>query len=115
MQGIDLHIGRASVFIAVKNLLESLPTIERAEDAALRVWPIRMSGHCHEEPVGVPRIDRELRDLLPIAQAEMRPRLPCVRRLVNSIANREIRTVQSLAAADVDHLWVRERHRERAD
>src|SRR5438132_11713436 len=45
----------------------------------------------------------------------MRPRLACVSGLVDAIADRQIGTVQSFAAADIDHVRVRRRDGYRTD
>src|SRR2546423_56911 len=74
-----------------------------------------MSGDRNQYVVGVARVDGDLRDLLAIAQAEMRPRFTCVSGFVNAITDREIGTVQSFTAADVNHIRVRRRYRDGAD
>ena len=47
---------------------------------------------------GIARVHDDLRNLLAIAQAEVRPCLARVGRLVDSVAGREIGTLQALAA-----------------
>src|SRR4029453_8757952 len=67
------------------------------------------------QPVGVTRIDDDLRDLLAIAQSKMGPRLPRVRRLVDAVAGREIGTLEAFPAAEVDAVRVRRSDGNRAD
>ena len=74
-----------------------------------------MAEYRDEEAVGILRIDRDRRNLLTVAQTEMRPRRTGVGRLVDAVADRQIRTLQSLAAAGIDDVWIARRHRERAD
>jgi hypothetical protein len=50
-----------------------------------------MTERRHEQPVGVPGIDGDLRNLLRVAQAQMRPRLPRISGLVDAVADGEIR------------------------
>src|SRR6476660_4239021 len=59
-----------------------------------------------EEFVGVARIDGDLRNLLAVAQAEMRPCLAGVDGLVNSVARREVGTLQPFSAARVDGIGI---------
>ena len=64
---------------------------------------------------GIARVDDDLRDLLAVAQAEVRPRLAGVGGLVDAVAGREVGALQPFAAADVDDVRVRRRDRDRAD
>ena len=64
---------------------------------------------------GIARVDGDLRDLLAVAQAEMRPGLAGVGGFVDAVADREIGTLQSLAAADVDDVRIGRRDGDRAD
>ena len=92
-----------------------LAAVGRAEDAALRVRAVRMAEHRDEDAVGIARIDGDLRDLLAVAQAEVRPGLAGVGGLVDAVADGEVGALQAFAAADVDDVRVRRRDRERAD
>ena len=65
-----------------------------------------MPGHGHEKSVGIFWIDSQLRDLLTVAQSQMRPRLACIDRFVDSIADRKIRPMQSFTAADVNDVRI---------
>ncbi len=74
-----------------------------------------MPHHRHEEVIGVARIDRDLGDLLPVAQTEVSPRFPGVRRFVNAVADGKIGPMQTFAASDVDNIRIGNRDRQRAD
>ena len=74
-----------------------------------------MSSDCDEQPVGIARIDCHLRNLLAVAQAEMRPRGSGIGGLVDAVANGEVRTMQPFAAAYVNNLRIRGRHNNRAN
>ena len=74
-----------------------------------------MPGHRDEESIGIARIDRDLRDLLAVAQAEMRPGFARVGRFVDAVADGQIGPMQAFAAADIDDVRIRNRHRDRAD
>jgi len=65
-----------------------------------------MTGYGHKDAIRIFWIDSQLRDLLTVAQSEMRPRLACVSRFINAVADRKIRPMQSFAAADVNHVRV---------
>src|SRR5579864_3562656 len=64
--GINLDISPANVFVLVEDLLEALPAISRPKNAALRVGPIGMPGHSHQQFVRITRINSNLRNLLPV-------------------------------------------------
>jgi len=65
-----------------------------------------VSGDGDEEPVGVARIDRELRNLLAVAQTEVRPGFARVSRLVDAVSDRQVWSMQTFAAADVDDVRI---------
>ena len=112
---IEREIRSAGVLVFREHLLEGAAAVGRAIDAALRAWPVRVTEDRGEQPVGVARIDDDHRDLLPIAQAEVRPRLAGVGRFVDAVAHRQIRPRQPLAAADVDDVRVGRRDGDRAN
>ncbi len=68
-----------------------------------------------EQPIRVARIDDNLRNLLAVAQAQMRPSLPGIRRLVDSVARGQVGPWQTFAAADVDDIRIGGRDCNRAD
>ena len=72
---IDRDVGAAGVFVLVEDPGPVLAAVVRAENAALFARPVGMAEHGGEHAVGIARIDGERRNLLPVAQAEMRPRL----------------------------------------
>ena len=84
---IDLHVARAGVFIAIQNAFEIFPAIERSIKAAFFVRSVGMTGHRDENALCIFWIDSELRDLLTVAQTEMRPRLSGIDRFVNPVAD----------------------------
>ena len=92
-----------------------LPAVGRSKDAALLVRAVRMPEHGDEQPVRVARVDDDLRDLLAVAQAEMRPGRAGVDRLVDAVAGGEVGPLQAFAAADVDDARIGRRDRDRAD
>ena len=65
-----------------------------------------MPEDCGENFVGITRIDRERRDLLAIAQAEMLPGLARIGRFVNAVADGKIGAVQSLAAGGINNVGI---------
>ncbi len=113
--GIDQHVDSAGVRILVEDAMEGLASVQRAEDAALLVGPVRVAEHGHEEAVGVFRIDRDLRDLLAVAQPEVPPGKPAVDRLVDPVASGKIGPLQSFAAGDVEDVRAGGGDRERPD
>src|SRR5207249_2665721 len=55
------------------------------------------------------------RDLAPLVQAEMAPRPAAVGGLVDAVACGEVRPLEALAAADVDHVRARRSDGDRTD
>lgn len=74
-----------------------------------------MPEYRDKKALRVARIDGHVCNLLSVTQAEMRPGFTGVGRTVYSVADSEIGALQALAAADVDHIRVARRNRERAD
>ena len=66
-----------------------------------------MARDGHQNLVGIPRIDGDLRYLLAIAQAKMGPGLAGVGRFVNAVSHGKIRTVQPFPATDINHVRIR--------
>lgn len=56
--------------------LESTPAVGGTKNPALRVGPIRMTEHRHQQPVRIARIDRDARDLLSIRSPKCSQVLP---------------------------------------
>ncbi len=65
-----------------------------------------MAGDRDEKAVGIVRVNRHLRNLLPVAQPEMRPGRAGVGGFVDAVADRQIGTMQSLAAGDINDIWI---------
>ena len=95
---VDDDVDAPRVLVAVQHLRERSPAVGRPEDAALGVGPVGMAEHGDEDAVRVARVDRDLRDLLPVAQAEVRPGGAGVARAVDAVAGGEVGTLQALAA-----------------
>ena len=74
-----------------------------------------MPEHGDEQPVGVGRVDVDLRDHLRVVKAKVRPRLARVSRLVHAVARRQVGANDSGARADVDDVRVGRRHGNRAN
>ena len=100
----DVH--GAGVLVAIEDLLEGLASVRRPEEAALRTRAVRTAQHGHQQAVGIARVDRDLRDLPALAQAEVAPGASAVRRLVDAVARGEVGPLQPLAAADIDDVGI---------
>jgi len=74
-----------------------------------------MAERRDEHAIRVPRIDDQRADLPRIAQPEMRPGPAGVGGLVDAVADRQIRTLKSFAAADVDDVRIGRRDRDGAN
>src|SRR5258708_5951978 len=69
-----------------------------------------MAEHCHEQPVRISWIDGDLRNLLAIAKAKMRPGLAGVDGFVDAIADGKVGPLQAFAASHVNNVRVRRRY-----
>src|SRR5205823_3427662 len=112
---IDGHFDAARVLVAVQDLVERLAAIGGAENAALGVRSVRVAEDGDEEAVRIVRVDGDGRDLLAIAQTEVRPRRAGVGGLVDAVAGGEVGALQPFAAADVEDVRIRRRDGDRAD
>ena len=65
-----------------------------------------MSGYRHQQTIGIARIDRDLRDLLAVAQAEVRPGPAGIRRFVNAVTDGKVGAMQTFAASGVDDFGI---------
>src|SRR5262249_23460753 len=72
----------------------------------LGVRAVRVAERGDEQASCVHGIDRDLRNLLRVGQAEMCPRGARVNGLVDAIAGREIRAVKAFAGPDVDDVRI---------
>jgi len=86
-----------------QDFLECLAAVGGAIHAALFVRPIRMTGNGGKNFIGIARINGELRNLLALAKAKMRPGLACVGGFVDAVADGEVRPVQPLTAPDINN------------
>ena len=112
---VDVDVVPARVLVLVEHLLKGLAAVERSEDAALLVRPVRMAERSDEQAVGVARIDVDARDLLGVVETEPGPRPSRIGGLVDAITRREVGPVQTLAAAHVDDVRIGRRNRDGAD
>ena len=68
-----------------------------------------------EYAIGIQRIDQDRADLPRVAETEVLPGAAGVDRFVDPVADRQVGTLQPLAAADVEDVRVRRRHGNPAD
>src|SRR6185437_3639127 len=81
----------------------------------VRHWGRMVAQHRDEKPIGILRIDGNGRNLLPVAQSQMRPSCAAVGGTVDPIADGQVGTLQSLAAAGVDDVRIARRYGDRTD
>ena len=112
---IEHDVDGTSILILVEHLLERRAPVSGAKQSALRVGSVRMAHHGDEKPVRVARVHHDLRNLLPVAKAEVRPRLAGIGGLVHAVARREVRTLEPFATAHVDDVRIRGREGDGAD
>src|SRR5262249_18550890 len=107
---IDVDVLATGVGVLEQNAFESLAAVGGAEDAALFVGTVGMAERGDEEAIRIPRVYGNLRDLLCVAQPQVRPGGAGVRRLVDAVAYRKVRPGQAFAAADVQNVRIGWRH-----
>src|SRR5258708_19725718 len=106
---MDKYVGPANVRILVKNFFESFTAVSGAKDAALFVRAVGMAGHRHQYAIRIARVDCDLRNLLPVAQTEMRPGHSRISRFVYPVANRKFGTLQPSPPPHLNNIWFRTR------
>src|SRR5262249_18487438 len=104
--GIDEHVIGADVFVFPEDFLEALAAVGGAEDAALFVGSVGMSGDSRKDLVGVMGINGELGNLLALAKPQGCPGLAGIGGFVDAVANGEVRAMQPFAAAHVDNVRI---------
>src|SRR5262245_55892783 len=65
--------------------------------------------------IGIARVNSQLRNLLAVAQAEVRPSLAGVSGFVDAVADGEVGAMQPLAATDINNVGVGRRYSQRPD
>src|SRR5262249_10101132 len=90
LNSLRCHVLPLSGLAAVDALVESAPRARRAVAAEV--------GHEHD--VGIGRMNADLRDGVGVAEADVRPRLPRIRRLVDAVARQDVAAYARLAHAD---------------
>src|SRR6185295_3268911 len=63
----------------------------------------------HEHDVGIGRVDNDAADLLDVAEPDGAPGSSTVHRLEDAVADTEIRTMETLATADINDVRIRRR------
>ena len=94
---------------------ERRAAVERAIESAFGVRAERVPDGRDEKTLRIVRVDCDRLDLLRVAKSLVQPRRARIARHVNAVARREIRTAQTLAAADVDDVRIGRRDGERPD
>ena len=102
----ELQVRATRVLVLGEHLFKRQAAVRGAVDPSLGVRSIGVAEDRDKQPLGVPRIDDDARDLLPVAEAEVRPGRAGVRGLVDAVAGGEVGALQSFAGADVDDVRV---------
>src|SRR5580704_8178284 len=104
--GFKREVDGAGVFVFEKDALPRLAAIIRAENTALGICSVGMAQGCDEQTIGIVGIDQDATDLACILEADVRPRLPAVGRLVQAISARNRRAHVGFARANVNHVMI---------
>ena len=83
-------------------LCQRLAAVLCSENAALGVRPVRMSDRRDVDDVRIRRMNAHPPDLAAVGQADVRPRLSGVGRLVHAVAGGDVGAKARLAHSDVD-------------
>ena len=65
-----------------------------------------MPEHSYEDTIRLVRINENSANLQSVSQAQVLPGLAAIRRLVDSVSRREVRTPQSLSTADINDVRI---------
>ena len=113
--GVERNVERAGVLVAVEHFRPRIAAIGGAEDSTFRIRPVWMPEYGREHAIRIARIDDECGNLLTITKAEMRPVRTAVHGFVDAISRRQVGTLQSFTATDVNDIRCRGRDRDCAD
>ena len=109
------EIGAARVLVDEEDLAPGPPAVLGPEEPALAVPAEHVAERRDERDVGILRVDQDAPDRARIRQADPAPGGSAVVGPVHPVAGRDVVARLDLARADVDHLRVRWRNRERSD
>ena len=98
-----------------KTFVHVLATVARAKDSALLIRAKRVTQRRYENHVLISRIDYDRADLPRIFQPNVVPRFAAVDRFKDSGAVRRIAANRRFARADINHVVIGWRNRNRAD
>src|SRR6267154_4976128 len=85
--GVYLDARAARVLAALEHRNPSPAAIDRPIDASAGARPIGMTQDGREYPVGILRVDGEVRNLLCIVERQMHPRFAAIRRPVDAVSH----------------------------
>jgi len=89
--------------------------IGRPEQSAVAAGSPKRASRCHENDLGIRRIDDHAPDVLGRLEAHVRPRFSAVLRLVDAVAPRCAALIVRLAGADPDDVGIARRDRDVAN
>ena len=112
---IDRDVDAACLGVAKQLPLPGLAAVGALEDAALFAGHAVFAERRDEDDVRVGRMDADLRDRLRLAEADVRPRLAGVRRLVDAVAGLDVAADARLPHPDEHDVRIGFRDRDRAD
>ena len=112
---IEDHVDRTGVLVLVEHLAEGGAPVGGEKQAPLFVGPVGVALDGHEQPIGIARVDRDLRNLLAVAEAEVFPGPSPIGGAVDPVAGGEVGPLETFAAPDVDDVGVGRRHGDGAD
>ena len=112
---IHLDVNRAGLLIDEQHALPRLAAVPRAIDTALGIVAEGMAQRRDEHGVRIGRVDHHAADRLTVAQTGKLPGLAAIDRFIDTIAGDDVAADVGFAGADVDHVLVRRRHRNRTD
>ena len=103
---VDREVGRAGLLVDEEDAPPRLTAVGRLVDPALGARPpgVPLRGDPHD--VCIRRVDDDLRNVCRVGEADVRPGLSRVGRLVDAVPGREVAADARFAGADIDHARV---------
>src|SRR5262249_38112621 len=112
---IDDQLVGAGLVVTEQDLVPRLAAVFRTVHAALRIRGRVMTEGRDVHHIRVRGMDADFRNYLGFGQADVRPRLAAISRLVRAAALDDVAADVGLAGADVDDVWIRGRDGHRTD
>src|SRR5437899_730409 len=94
------------MIVEVKNFFPVLAAIASAENAALRIFAVRMAESSDEHDIGIRGMDDDSADVTRVFQSNVIPCFAGIVRAIDAIAERDVTANAGFAGANIDDVGI---------